>query len=76
MALQSWTATFNGTQDTVAVAWTAMPGGYLVFGGQPVITDSFGAVMSWLTGVSASGATVNVSERFSGTVSGAVMDTP
>lgn len=76
MATVSFSATFNGTQDTVAASWSARSGNYQVFLSQPSITDGSGAVVAWLSSVSSSGATVNVSERFSGTVSGIVVDTP
>lgn len=76
MALQTATATFNGSQDTVAVSWTAMSGNYVVVCSNPTITDGSGAVVPWLTSVSSTGATVNVSDRFSGSVVVTVIDTP
>ena len=76
MATVNFSATFNGTQDTAAATWAARPGNYLVFLSQPTITDGSGAVVAWLSAVTSSGATVNVSDRFSGTISGVVVDTP
>jgi hypothetical protein len=76
MALQTATATFTGAEDTVAVSWTAMAGSYVVLPGNPTITDGSGGVLVWLTSVTSSGATVNISDRFSGSVVVTVLDTP
>jgi len=76
MAVVNFSVTFTGSQDTVAAVWAARPGNYAVLLSAPWITDLGGAVSLWLTGVTSSGATVNTSERFSGIVSGVVVDTP
>lgn len=76
MALQTATASFTSAQDSVAVTWTAMPGNYAVFCSSPTITDGSGGVVLWLTSVTSSGATVNTSGRFTGSVVVTVVDTP
>lgn len=75
MAAQSVTAVFNGGQDTVAVTWSAMAGNFAVVAGVTV-TDSNGPVVPWLTARTATGCTVNVSDRFTGTVELAIIDKP
>lgn len=73
MALQSATATFNGTQDNVAVTWTAMPASFGISGGETV-TDGNGPTAIWTTARSSTGCTVNTSARFTGTVEDLVWD--
>ena len=73
MAIQNVTATFNGTQDTVAASWSATSATQAVQCGVTV-TDGAGPVVVWLTSRTTSGCTVNVSERFSGTVEITVED--
>lgn len=67
MAIQSVTVTFNGTQDTLPATWTAVTSSQGVQCGVTV-TDAAGPVVAWLTARTTTGCTVNVSERFSGTV--------
>jgi hypothetical protein len=76
MALQTATATFTGAEDTVAVTWTAMAGSCAVICSNPTITDGSGAIVPWLTSVTSTGATVNISDRFSGSVVVTVIDVP
>jgi hypothetical protein len=66
-AKQTVTATFDGTQDSVAVAWANLGGTQRVVGGVTIV-DSAGAVIAYLTNRTTTGATVNASARFSGTV--------
>jgi len=73
MATQTATATFTGAEDSVAVTWTAMPGNFGISAGVQ-ITDGSGPVAVSLSSVSSTGATVNTSARFTGTVSLMVWD--
>jgi hypothetical protein len=75
MALQSVTATFTATSTPQVVSWTTMPGNYVVDCSEPVISSG-GAVGVYLTSVTASGATVNTTAAFTGTVSVIVLDVP
>ena len=75
MATQTAQATFNGTQDFVDVTWTAMPGNFGIAEGV-TISDSEGPVQVWYTNRSATGARVNTSDRFSGTVDLVIFDRP
>jgi hypothetical protein len=68
-------AAFNGTQDTVVISWPATKTNPpKLIPGAPTITDGSGGVAIWLTNTSSTGATVNTSARFSGTVDIAVFD--
>lgn len=73
MATQTVNVTFTAAQ-TASPTWTTMPGNYIVVPGQPVVTDSGGPVAIDLTSVTASGATVNASAPFTGTVSLVILD--
>jgi hypothetical protein len=75
MAMQNATASFDGSQDSVAVTWPTMTGNYGINHGL-AITDAAGPVSIWLTSVSSSGATVNTSARFTGAVDLAIYDKP
>lgn len=75
MAIQTATATFTGAEDFVAVTWPAMAGSFGIAHGITV-TDAQGPVVVWLTGRSSTGATVNTSARFSGSVELTIFDTP
>jgi hypothetical protein len=75
MALQVATATFNGTQDTVAVSWTAPIGNFGITAGVTV-TDSIGPVVITLESRTSTGCTVRTSARFTGTVELNIWDKP
>ncbi len=75
MALQTATATFTATSTPQVLSWPAMPGSYVVDCSAPVISSG-GAVGVYLTGVSNSGATVNPTAAFTGTVTVVVIDVP
>lgn len=59
--------TFDSTQDNVAASWSNLGGTQRVFHGL-TITDSLGPVVIHLTSRTTTGATVNTSSKFSGTV--------
>jgi hypothetical protein len=73
MATQVVTVTFSASQTQTAT-WTAMAAGYAVIPGQATVTDGGGPVGIDLTSVTSSGATVNTSAPFTGTVPILVMD--
>lgn len=73
MATQVVTVTFTAA-NTATASWTAMPGNYAVIPGQATVTDGSGPVGIDLTSVTSSGATVNASAYFSGTVPLLIMD--
>lgn len=75
MAFKTATATFTGAEDFVDVTWTTMPGPYgISYGILP--TDGSTGLVVWLTSVTDSGARVNISSRFSGTVELQIYDKP
>jgi hypothetical protein len=67
MAMQTARASFTASSTPQALSWTAMAGDFGIAVGVNV-TDAFGPVVAWLTSRSATGATVNVSDPFTGTV--------
>lgn len=76
MAIATATATFNGTQDSVAVAYanitTPVP---TVICGDAIVTDGSPAPVISVQGAPTNtGCTVATSSRFTGTVNVLVMD--
>lgn len=68
MAVQTATATFTGSEDTVAVTWPAMAGAFGV-AASVIVTDGAGVVAVALDGdPTPTGATVRTVARFSGRV--------
>lgn len=76
MAIATATASFNGTQDTVAVSYaniTSNPP--TVIPGTPVVTDSSPTPLISIQGTPTNtGCTVATSSRFTGSVNILVMD--
>jgi hypothetical protein len=73
MATCTVVATFNGTQDSVTVAFTGITTNPpKVFGSTPLTSDG-SSVSPSLSAVSNTGATINV-PRFSGTITVVAMD--
>lgn len=69
MALATATATFNGSQDSVAVVWsTAFVSTPTVRQDGVVITDGLGPVAVNIISVTNLGCTVETSGRFTGAV--------
>jgi hypothetical protein len=69
MALSTATATFNGSQDSVAVVWsTAFISAPTLVTSGVVITDGSGPVMVDIISVTNTGCTVETSARFTGAV--------
>lgn len=75
MALKVVTATFTGAEDSVDVTWPGISARHHVSAGV-CPSDGGGTPKVWLTNHSATGATVNTSARFSGTVKLFVTDAP
>lgn len=73
MATQTAIATFTGAEDSIALTWTAMPSLYAIEHGVTV-TDGGGPVGVQLSSVSSSGATVQPTARFSGTIALTILD--
>lgn len=74
MAVRTYTATFTGAEDTIAVSFAGdFSSAPKLIGGDPVPTD--GAVVAiTLDSVTSSGCNVNTSGRFSGTVTLIALD--
>jgi hypothetical protein len=75
MALKTAIATFNGSQDSVDVTWTGIGASHHV-SCAVVPTDGSVGIETWLTNHTSGGATVNVSARFTGTVTLMIVDAP
>jgi hypothetical protein len=73
MAIQTATASFTASSTPQAITWPAMTGNFGV-AAAITVTDGNGPVGVWLTARSASGATVNVSDAFTGTVDLVIYD--
>lgn len=73
MARQRVVAAFTGSQDSVAVSWATRPGSFGLSLACKV-SDGAGNVAVQFTGVTASGATVVPSARFTGSVAITIFD--
>lgn len=75
MAIKTVTATFNGTQESIDVTWPGISASHSIdIGCAP--SDGFGPIKPWLTSHASTGATVNVSAKWQGTVKLRVVDAP
>lgn len=75
MAINTASVTFTGAEDTLPATWTAMTGNFGI-AASVTPTDGSGGVVPWITARTATGCTVNVSQRFAGTVDLVVYDKP
>jgi hypothetical protein len=75
VAIKTVTATFNGTQESIDVAWSGLTPNVDIRA-SAVPSDGFGAVRPWLVNPYAGGATVKASALWSGTVKLLIADAP
>lgn len=66
--LQATFGAFNGTQDSVAVSWSDPGVPFSILWGVGLLDSPLGDVIPHLTSRTATGATINISQRFSGVV--------
>lgn len=66
------TATFAAV-DHVTLSWSNLGGTQSVFVGPPVVTDGLGGVTFYITGMTSTGATLNASAPWTGTVAVSVV---